>query len=89
MAAKIKRTRKLGKAQERRLHFAIRQFGRMQDDLQRMYEAYVRRPQRLIQVLGWRGDYQPLERLQIVRCHVDGDGTQVTVALPPRSRKKG
>lgn len=92
---KTTRIRKLGKAQERRLNYALttddllyRQFRRMQEDLHRAAEAYLHRPQRNVRIMGYRGDSKPLEEMMIVRAMAAPEGTVFWIALPREKKGK-
>jgi hypothetical protein len=95
MPTKPKRTRKLGKAQERRLHVALstddllyRKFERLNEELQETYARFMANPQRAFQVLGRRADSDLLYSLIILEAHPTQNGTRIIVGLPPDRRKK-
>ena len=91
--ATTKRTRKLGKAQERRLNAALttddllyRQFRRMKEDLDRASERLIRRPTRVVRVLGMHPN-GVAELLPIASVAYSADGISVVVELLRRPEK--
>ncbi len=88
-----KRTRKLGRAQERRLNAALatddllfRKFERLNEEFQRTIRAAQKR-KRIVEVLGVRPGQDYRYRLQVQHVHEGPEGTLVVVVLPPRSNK--
>lgn len=88
---KTKRTRKLGKAEERRLHTALstddllyQKFESMRESLRRAEEDFFRR-KRVLQVLGRRPGSNLLYDLMILEVHHSPEGMQAIVVLPPEA----